>query len=222
MRRTVLFSVTMATILPCLSCAGGGSSRAERKAATVRSDDWCRGVERTASVSGLVVNDSTGRPAQGVLIRLYPADCTTSSDSTGRYHLRVRPGRYSLVVVSDYYYQWSRPRLDLHDGSALARDLHVAPLLCTDAGPLGRLSGVVVDSAARPVEGATVDLGEYLCGAVTSRDGRFTIFGVPAGRQTIRTRRIGYAPATPEVHIQENGVTEIRIELRSVATPVAY
>ena len=222
MRRTVLFGMTIATMLTGLSCLGGGSSRSERKPATVRLADWCRGAERTASVSGLVVNDSTGRPAQGVRIRLYLTDCSTFSDTAGRYHLRVPPGRYSLVLESDYYYQWSRPRLDLHGGSAVARDLHVAPLLCTDAGPLGRLSGVVVDSAGRPIEGATVDFGEYPCGAVTSRNGRFTIFGVPAGRQTVRTRRIGYAPATPEVLIQESGVTEIRVELRPVAIPIAY
>lgn len=209
-------------VMPFLSCAGSAPQSLESEPEAARADYWCRGAGLEATVSGVILNDSTGRPAPGVPIRLYPSDCSTYSDSAGRYHLRVRPGRYSLVVVSDYYYQWSRPRLDVEHDSAFVRDLHVAPLLCTDTGPLGRLSGVVVDSAERPVAGATVDFGEYQCGAVTSRDGRFTIFGVPAGRQTIRARRIGYAPATPEVQIEENGVTEIRIELRSVSIPIAY
>ena len=60
--------------------------------------------------------------------------------------------------------------------------------------PTGTISGRVVDAASQqPVADVAVVVEGTRRGAVTGADGTFIIVGVPAGSQTVRARRIGFA-----------------------------
>ncbi|MDP9205881.1 MAG: SusC/RagA family TonB-linked outer membrane protein [Gemmatimonadota bacterium] len=60
--------------------------------------------------------------------------------------------------------------------------------------PTGIISGRVVDAQTQqPVADVAVVVEGTRRGAVTGADGTFTIVGVPAGAQTVRVRRIGFA-----------------------------
>src|SRR5690349_9358314 len=66
----------------------------------------------------------------------------------------------------------------------------------------GRISGIVVTEAGqRPIGAAQVVLKGTTSGTISSDDGRFTIANVPAGRQTIEVRRIGYGMVSRTVDV---------------------
>ncbi|MDP9278097.1 MAG: SusC/RagA family TonB-linked outer membrane protein [Gemmatimonadota bacterium] len=68
--------------------------------------------------------------------------------------------------------------------------------------PTGIISGRVIDAQSQqPVADVAVVVEGTRRGAVTSADGSFTIVGVPAGAQTVRVRRIGYAAPVQVVNV---------------------
>ncbi len=81
----------------------------------------------------------------------------------------------------------------------------------------GTIKGVVVDKQSEnPLEGATVELlnTEVATGVITDFDGRFTLTGVPLGRQAIRVSFIGYESATiPNVVVTTGKDVSVNITL---------
>jgi TonB-dependent starch-binding outer membrane protein SusC len=68
--------------------------------------------------------------------------------------------------------------------------------------PTGIISGRVIDAQTQqPVADVAVVVEGTRRGVVTSADGSFTIVGVPAGAQTVRVRRIGYAAPVQVVNV---------------------
>ena len=65
----------------------------------------------------------------------------------------------------------------------------------------GQVSGRVTAEGGRPLPSATVSIDGTRLGAITGTEGRFTIAGVPVGRQTVRVRRIGYGPDSATVTV---------------------
>jgi len=154
----------------------------------------CSVPGRGAMLVGRVVDDSTGRAVAGVGVSVVP-ECVVSTNAQGAYALGpLAPGQYRVTVHSNAYYQWTRPPLTLRRDTVAVHDIRVAPMHCTDAEAVGRLSGIVVDdSTGHPVERVTVMVRGTPCGALTQADGRFSILGVPAGSHRILLRRIGYS-----------------------------
>ena len=77
----------------------------------------------------------------------------------------------------------------------------------------GRISGTVVGGGQRPIGAAQVVLRGSTSGTVTGDDGRFTLGGVPGGRQTIEVRRIGYGMVSRTVDVTAGGTTSLTVEL---------
>ncbi len=72
------------------------------------------------------------------------------------------------------------------------------PLLAQEG--TGTVTGRVLDQASqRPLQGASVMVGGRT--AQTQADGRYLITGVPAGRDTLRARMIGYSPMSRAVTV---------------------
>ena len=68
--------------------------------------------------------------------------------------------------------------------------------------PTGIISGRVIDAQSQqPIPDVAVVVEGTRRGAVTGADGAFTIVGVPAGAQTVRVRRIGYAAPVQVVNV---------------------
>ena len=90
----------------------------------------------------------------------------------------------------------------------------VVGLLCSvrlsAQAPTGIISGRVVDAESQqPVADVAVVVEGTRRGAVTGPDGSFTIVGVPAGAQTVRVRRIGFAAPTQVVTVVAGGTATV-------------
>ena len=77
----------------------------------------------------------------------------------------------------------------------------VAPLRAQE--PTGTVRGRVVDEATlQPLAGVMITVAGR--GALTGSDGRYVLTGVRAGSDSVRSRRIGYAPAAQAVTVAAN------------------
>ncbi|MFN2601325.1 MAG: carboxypeptidase-like regulatory domain-containing protein [Gemmatimonadaceae bacterium] len=97
-----------------------------------------------------------------------------------------------------------------------------------DVAGLGRVEGHVADTAGKVVASATVFVAGTNRIASTDQNGNFSIDSVPAGRQSIVVRRIGYASQTIPIIAKEQSVvatnislTPMRVRLESLVTGVA-
>ncbi len=105
--------------------------------------------------------------------------------------------------------------------AALAASLALSPLLPASrahgqATQVGTVTGVVTDSAGRPLPSVQVTVEGTRLRAITSDAGRFSI-SVPAGRYTISARRLGYrAESTPAVTVAAGSVATTNFRLNAV------
>jgi TonB-dependent starch-binding outer membrane protein SusC len=102
------------------------------------------------------------------------------------------------------------------------RQLHLAALALlvgavpAFAQPGGTITGRVVDAATQePFVGADVSVGARR--TVTGADGRFSLAGVPAGAQSVRAARIGYAEGTRGVTVVAGQTVSVDLSLSSSA-----
>jgi TonB-linked SusC/RagA family outer membrane protein len=66
----------------------------------------------------------------------------------------------------------------------------------------GTVAGVVTDRASgQPLPEVQIQVAGTQRGAMTDRDGRYTIRGVPPGTYDVRARRVGYAPMSERVTV---------------------
>ena len=80
-----------------------------------------------------------------------------------------------------------------------------------------RLTGTVVDHAARPVVGAHVSVWGTKLAASTNERGAFALEVLPGGTHTVEVRAIGYAPVTSTVHLAASRPATAAIELTKAA-----
>jgi TonB-linked SusC/RagA family outer membrane protein len=100
---------------------------------------------------------------------------------------------------------------------ALLAVLGAAPLFAQETATVrGR---VVDDATKQPIAGVQVSVAGHA--ALTAADGRYTISGVPAGNDTVRSRRIGYAPASMAVTVLGNATVVADFTLTAQAVGLA-
>ncbi|MBI5693016.1 MAG: TonB-dependent receptor [Verrucomicrobia bacterium] len=81
----------------------------------------------------------------------------------------------------------------------------------------GAISGVVVDTAGKFLQGAEVQLAGTTLKAVTERDGTFRLTEVPAGSQSLALTYPGMNPHTEAVRVDAGATATVRVTLRSDA-----
>src|SRR5262249_27554350 len=91
----------------------------------------------------------------------------------------------------------------------------------------GTVLGAVRDSVSgEAIPSANVSIAGTRLGAVTTNLGSYVIHGVPAGPQTIRVARIGYAPVSRSIVVGDADVTadfkiaRTAVQLEEVVTTV--
>jgi outer membrane receptor protein involved in Fe transport len=84
----------------------------------------------------------------------------------------------------------------------------------------GEVHGIVIDSSSRePLAGAQIVVVGTSLGAVAGDDGRYVLPSLPAGKQTIRVRRLGYRTDTRTVDVREGeSLTLVFALARSAST----
>lgn len=84
----------------------------------------------------------------------------------------------------------------------------------------GTIRGRVTDSATQqPLVRAVVQFGSR--GAITQADGRFVIAGVPAGRDSLRVRMIGYTPSAQMVSVSAGQTLDVDFTLSAQAVSLS-
>ncbi len=77
-----------------------------------------------------------------------------------------------------------------------------------------RVTGVVTESASRnPIPGATVIVKGTNLGAIADKNGRYTINRIPAGKQTIEARAVGFSRSSKTVAVTPGTTTTANFEL---------
>lgn len=112
---------------------------------------------------------------------------------------------------------------DLDVVIAAGNRIVIAPRARGEAGraaTTGEAHGVVVDAASRePLPGAQVAVIGTNLGAVAADDGRYVLPAIPAGKQTIRVRRLGYRTETRTIDVKEGETLTLDFALtRSAST----
>lgn len=83
----------------------------------------------------------------------------------------------------------------------------------------GTISGTVVSGATGlALTGVAVRLDSVGREVLTDRAGRFILTGVAAGAHTVRTRYLGYAPASASVEVRGGATASVTITLRAAET----
>ena len=102
--------------------------------------------------------------------------------------------------------------------SFLAITLLASPALAVAQGS-GTIRGRISDAATgAPLAGVQIRVEGTTVGAQTGADGTYAIVGVPAGSQSVSTRRVGYAPQRIAVTVPDAGVATQDFGLGRVAT----
>ena len=84
-----------------------------------------------------------------------------------------------------------------------------------------RLTGMVVDTAGRPVANAHALVWGTNLDVQTNERGAFAIDGLPGGTQTLEIRVIGYVPVTRIVHLAASRPTNVEVTLDRAAVILA-
>jgi RNA polymerase sigma factor (sigma-70 family) len=146
------------------------------------------------ALSGQVLDVAVG-PLIGARVVATRADdraaASATTDQTGRYALRLRPGVYFLVAEADGY----APAEGL-PVSLIADELRDFRML-----PASALAGRVVDAQARPVAGAAVTAEPERPGrtfhALSGKEGDFDLRALPPGAYTLSAQLGPLASAAP-------------------------
>lgn len=106
----------------------------------------------------------------------------------------------------------------------VARLFAVALALCATAtiahaqqAQMGRIKGVVRDSAGARIVGAEVRVGGSSLATVTDENGAFAFLEVPVGTVTLHVRRLGFAPASFDVPVHTGDAQSVALTVREVA-----
>lgn len=174
------------------------------------------GFQDTApgTVSGTVINASTGLPIAGAVFDL-GGGLSGVSNATGQFVISSVPrSNYAATLTATGYvsqaYTVAFPAGATGNLGVLAlyaASSNTAPTSLT-------LNGLVVDGVSRaPIAGATVTLIETGATTTSGADGRFVFSGITLKGFTLSTAASGYQPSTLAVSVSAFGQAEITVAL---------
>jgi Carboxypeptidase regulatory-like domain/TonB-dependent Receptor Plug Domain len=157
------------------------------------------------------LRDSTGSPLARVDVTHQRV--TTRSDSTGYFRLTPVPlGRITVRFVREGVLLGE---LVANVTADTMSDVQVESV--RDRIEPRTLRGSVVDSAGKPVRGATIEVVTADMEARADSLGQFTIRALPARRHIVRVRRVGYSPTFLAVDLSDSSSARVRIVVRQYA-----
>lgn len=186
-----------------------------------------------AMVLGIVSEAVTGEPAIGAEVSVEWTDYDMQGKS-----ISIVPQKRSAIVGKDGGYRICGIPADLEAGVVAARagdttaalpanfsagvvlaSFQLSPPIAgfldgdRSARATGRISGRVVDSAGRPVEGARVAAERDSAFAITDTEGSFGIWGLRPGTRAIVVRRLGFHPVTQPVSVRADAIASVQVAL---------
>ncbi len=145
------------------------------------------------TITGTVVDKSTGNPLQYAVVGLPGHKSWSLSDQNGVFTLTGLEGGPDRFVVLRRGYNYADHNVRL-TGPMEFRVEMTPEDVSAPVGP-GRIVGRVLDQVSgRPIEGVTVALAPTAQQAETDARGRFEITDVSPGALLLQARRVGYQP----------------------------
>lgn len=157
------------------------------------------------------VRDSTGRAIPRVEVS--SGQARTLSDSAGGFRLAPVPtGRITVRFERDGLLLGV---VEANVTSDTTPDTDVQLVL--DRVEPRTLSGIVTDSAGRPVRDATIEVVTAQAEARADSLGRFVLRNLPPRMHIVRTRKVGYSPTFLTINLSDSTSTRARIVMRQFA-----
>lgn len=153
-----------------------------------------------SGVAGQVTDAGSRAPVAGARVEVAELGWATTTDTDGRYQLRLHPGEYTLVFSAFGYEGTTAPGTDVDEGRVTTVDAALVPM------PTGSIRGTVtLAESGHGVPGVEVDLpGTPVPAVTTGSDGAYTIHRVPPGTYpvvaspgTLRAPRAQEVTVTP-------------------------
>ncbi len=166
------------------------------------------------------VVDAAGRPLAGASVSTgLRGSASTETDPDGRFELGgfdADAGRHRLGASLEGYLTATRSVKRDELATETGVSVLAEPLILRRGA---RITGRVLDTAGRPIEGAFVSRGGYpnTTGpgiAVTDADGAFELCGAIPGRQPVWARRAGLAADCVDVEVADEASADVEITLR--------
>lgn len=163
--------------------------------------DWQQVTLRPSTLSGTVTDAGSGVPIAGATLTVLDGGgaevATATTDAAGSYRFANVPAVGRLSIDAGRYGTTAAPL----DGQA-SRDVRMA---------LSQASGVVLNVAGEPIQGAIVESGGET--AVSTGDGSFTIAGV-GDNASVTISASGYASV--EATVSNGAVAEVRLQPQAI------
>ena len=185
---------------------------------------------RTAFMSG-VVKDEYGDPLPKVDIQVQPGDYSAHADAMGKFRIEAPAGDYNVVFRRLGYtaedFSWrARPG----EGTEVSIRLNPVPYALDTVvvrnsrnrvAGASLISGVVVDSAMRPLKDVELRLIGTGRRAISYEGGEFFFSGLAEGSYVLRARRLGFSPVNHTVRIGKKGEHTIAMKLTALPHTLA-
>ena len=173
----------------------------------------------TFTITGTVVDKSTGNPLQYALVGFPGQEAWSLSDENGVFNLtELKGGPYRFIVLRRGYYY-------ADDNIHLTGPVDIRVVLSPEdvsapVGP-GRVVGRVLDQeSGRPIKGATVTLAPTAQQTETDARGRFEITDVSPGALLLQARRVGYQPRVDTIAAFPGVTVDVELTLATAALPL--
>lgn len=186
------------------------------------------------AVFGIVLDADSEEPVEGAQVHLTWMEISVTRETGVQYERNRREastdadGRFKICYLpSDLAANISAAR-GRDSTSAVAVEYgesllalttlflsRTAPDQMADAAPARGpvVTGTVVDSSGRPIQGARVSVASSAAVAETDSAGAFAVAGQRAGTQSLVVRRLGYQPAELIVHLTRRAPTALTVRL---------
>ncbi|MCI4626426.1 MAG: carboxypeptidase regulatory-like domain-containing protein [Candidatus Magnetoovum sp. WYHC-5] len=151
-------------------------------------------TSNTGSITGIVVNQETNQPLQGVTVYLQAdTSVSTTTTSNGHFTLTGIPLGSQAIIVSLNGYTDTTINIDIANTAIYdVKEIYLSLNPTT-----GIIKGTLKDaSSGATIDGVTITVGgAYSASAVTDSSGSFTISNVTPGTVTITASKGGYYTA---------------------------
>ena len=169
------------------------------------------------TVNGLILDEATRTPLEGVRVYFMELNLTIHTDAAGGFVVPdIQKGVYRLELTHPEY-RPSEGQFTVDKGGLFVTVL--TPLNGDPANLPGRFVGHVTDgNSGESVRGVAVKLAHISMLTVTNNSGRFALPSVPPGRYAVEFSSLGYATRVDSVDIVSGQTSDVRVRL--ALTPI--
>lgn len=186
-----------------LTIFAGGPSQAQE-----------RNDPQRVTIQGLVLDEVSRLPLEGVVVHFVGLGASIETDATGHFQVEgIRIGIYR-IVLDHAGYRTSRGEFNVDRAGQFTLVLMPLGGDGDDEVTAGRFVGRVFDvESGQPMVGVEVHIAEIFMSGVTNTSGRFLMPAVPPGRYAVEFSSLGYATRVDTVAIVSGQTSNARVRL---------